>query len=467
MAWNVRKWLSSLGKQKRPRPVPMATVVIRVVDEQGRPIVGALVQMLNGESRVAADGLAQIDVPESTVRAAMSVSAVGYDSLDLMADLQANFVEVQLEATRRPVVRRTGAAMDLVKAAFGGLYDSDGTILYTPATSGAMATGRFDDWARVQTAHGCTHWLTGPYEGGVIYPGYAFECPNLLADPPALRAHFERILDTPAADGIGYGLIVMLDSGGPDPLPRIRQSWPIIRRALEGLKASVLLCPGYEVVVGDWHSWELDEAMKLGNELFPVEEGWVWGFHGSPGNGVGSRGGDRSRDPWRKWTWPVRSGAGFLTSKGEYTDDPNKADYIYGPGIGTSAEADKRDHPDPLGKWEGAENEFYLVGTGRMFTHLFFQLDRNDALLNLCDFRDETPGRCPYNRLKDFVERPGLGARGWRKMHVSAIETIVWYQFHEPERFKSMPGLARRVAAHCQAIGDAFGVPIGHGNGLP
>lgn len=353
---------------------------------------------------------------------------------------------------------------------FCNLRDSRDEVVYDPALAGALyqpgynLPTLFDEWVRVHQKNGTTYVFVGSFEGGLAYnsaDGAKMKWPNpdWRNNAPAIRAFIEKLLDTPGADGYGFGVVVFLDGGGPNPLDHIPQRWSVIAEALRGLQDNVILVPAWEPE--EWHDEEFNDAMlQYGKPLFP---GFTWFFHGWPGRGVmGEQ--NNPKSPWRKWQWPERNSQGQTIDKdtGQPTNDLSRMRWLGGEYVGPDAAIDQQNHPDPLGGWTTGEAEFYTEACGPMFSGLFYQTERNNNLLTGCDMNNED-GSCPYNRLMDYVMRCGAGMKGWRKIHMAAMEYTAWYEF----RKLLAPGQTAQVATYHKQVFDAFSVKFHCGNGLP
>ena len=101
----------------------------------------------------------------------------------------------------------------------GPHFDGNGRLIkgkglvYDPALSGMWAQDRptFERWLELHRRAGSTHLTIGPFDGGEIYGGSNIFSPNLVADPARLRDFVGELVHTPAADGLGFRLIVQLD----------------------------------------------------------------------------------------------------------------------------------------------------------------------------------------------------------------------------------------------------------------
>jgi hypothetical protein len=322
-------------------------------------------------------------------------------------------VPVVVEAT--PPVWRTGDALLDVKADFGSLRDAHGDLIYTPNTFGAMAVGRYDDWAARQRAAGLTHMVVGDFHPGA-YPGSPFDNPDMRS-PAKIREGLERILNTPSADGLGFTPIVMFDGGKYDdstPRERVDRDWPIILQGLtEGgrdLRPFIIPVPGWELITAsEWTSADISYALEWmhAHGLTHI------GVHNSPGRTA-------------------------ISSNPLEPDDP----------------------------WQGNESGSLNSHGGQWVELLLFQVDPprpRDHVVN-CDYHDESGG-CWSNRWYDAVLRVGTGYHGWRLLRPVLFETVVYWEFHgEPGADRAY---ARAVATAGAKVCSDLGVTCGFGNGLP
>jgi len=328
----------------------------------------------------------------------------------------------------------------------GGAHDDKlGRVIWTPALPGATTEVR-REWLAILQAAGATHVPIGPFEPGPVYPGVRWSNPDLQADADGIRALLVEILDA------GMIPVVFLDSGGRDPLPRIRRVYPVIRAALEGLERHVMTVLAWEPVVGDWRSYELSEAAKLWHRLAPE---FLVGFHGSPGRLVGSSNPVERDDPWRFWIWPQQHPNGDVV-----VDEKGRTQWHEGRVYGDAAEADKALHTHPLSHWGATESGFYKMAGGEWFSFALYQTPHGRDIYQDCDPNDE---RCWLDRWRDYVTRIGGGLNGWRAMPLVLWETTAY----EYMRGQSDEHDARVLASRAKRIADEAGVTVGYGNGFP
>lgn len=314
-----------------------------------------------------------------------------------------------------PVVaaRPTRADILNVQTNFCNLLDAAGNVMFTPMITGAN-DAQYADWMTRLREAGSTHIIMGPFTPGPVYPGVAWDNPDLEADTARLRAFIIKVLETPSANGRGFVPVIFLDGGGRAPRERIDRVWPRLARALEGLHQYLLVLPAWEPVIGDWSSAEVSYGLTRAHELFPQS---VLGYHGSPKRLVGSSNPPEPDDPWRS-----------------------------------------------------GEAEFYQAFGGQHIEVAFYQTEHGrDIYAGYCDPGDLLSGtpeqdRCWLNRWQDYVARIGAGLRGWRKLpQLVAFETVA-YEFF---RRQATSEQARMVADAMKRVCDKFAVTCGYGNGLP
>ncbi len=182
-------------------------------------------------------------------------------------------------------------------------------------------------------------------------------------------------------------------------------------------------------------------------------------WHGSPTRWVGSSNPGEPDDPWRRWSWPVRDANGDLTY---YIDDKGNRQVVYATGdrIGNDAEIDKAEHPDDLGKWGGAEAEFYKMAGGEFIDLVLYQAQADSIDAPNCDPAQED---CWLNRWADGVLRVGGGLNGWRVIPLCLAEGPA-YSFI---RGRSTPEQARAWAKAGGDYAKELGVTVSYMNGLP
>lgn len=304
-------------------------------------------------------------------------------------------------------------------------------LVYDPALSAMWANDRatFDRWLDLHRKAGSTHLTIGPFDGGEIYGGSNIFAPNLVADPPRLRAFVDELLHTPAADGRGFRLIIQLDGGRENPIPVINRDWPIIIDALRDLLSSCIVTPGWELITASpWRSSEYSYSLSM---LYAM--------------GVPIIGGHLS------------------IGRSAWSSNPVEAD-------------------DPA---QGAEMECWRKWGGEHVKILLFQFEppsagdghRCHVSINadmelLCDVHLPTQrpdGRmdgsaCYLNRGFDSMLRVGTGFHNWRRMAWCAFETVAWPTWHDA----APASHARHVATTIKReLADPLGLDIGFGNGLP
>jgi hypothetical protein len=303
-----------------------------------------------------------------------------------------------------------------IKADFGSLRDAHGDLIYTPNTFGAMAIGRYDDWAARQRAAGLTHMVVGDFHPGA-YPGSPFDNPDMRS-PAAIRAGLERILNTPSAEpGVGFTPIVMFDGGHYDdstPRERVDRDWPVILRGLtEGgrdLRPCIVPVPGWELIhASDWTSADISYALEWMHAHGLVHIA----VHNSPGRSA-------------------------ISSNPIEPDDP----------------------------WQGDEAGSFKTHGGQYVEALLFQADppRPRDHVVACDYHDES-GACWANRWYDAVLRVGTGYHGWRRLRPVLFETVVYWEFHDEPGADA--AYARAVATAGAKVCADLEVVCGFGNGLP
>lgn len=301
-------------------------------------------------------------------------------------------------------------------------------VLYDPALAGYWASAP-DTFARLLNIHrqnGTTHIVIGPFEGGEIYPGAAISNPDFLSNLPQLHEYVRTLVTTPAADGLGFRVIVQLDGGGPSPRQRIHAHWAAILDTLREYTASIIVSPGWELIhASEWSSADYSYALKtlytlrLSRPWFPIAA------HLSPGRSAWSSNPVEVDDPaqgaeaecWVKWG-------------GEHVDV-----FLY-----------QAEPPDPRDNPEGCRITFSGV-----------QL--------VCSQHTAPDGKttCWLDRTWDSLLRIGAGQRGWRKIPWVLFEHVAFPCYH----FNASPEWARTTATQVQHLATHLGVSIGFCNGLP
>lgn len=196
---------------------------------------------------------------------------------------------------------RSGNAVFDVRADFGSFRDKDGLLIYTPNTAGAIVSGRYDDWAKVQREAGLTHMVIGDFHPGA-YPNSPFENPD-WRDRDHICEYVWKILNTPSAEvGVGFTPIMMFDGGDyPDSAPkdRVNHDWPVILDAVQNchgqdLRDDVIVVPGYELIkASQWSSSDVSYALEWLGPRFPNIC-----VHNSPGRTALSSNPPQADDPW-------------------------------------------------------------------------------------------------------------------------------------------------------------------------
>lgn len=380
------------------------------------------------------------------------------------------------------VAWRCGEALKDIRADLGSMLDVHGDLMWTGNTAGAIVHGRWEDWAARMRAAGLTHVVVGDFHAGG-YPGFPVPNPDMVRDPAAIRAILERIQNTPAADGKGFTPIIQFDGGEyPDSTPdeRIERDWPVLEQAIKGdgsasqrdLNDCSIKSPGWELIkASPWPSRAMSHALT-----WMHAHGLKWlAVHNSIGRTAISSNPGEPDDPWRRWSWPLRDAAGQPVR-----DERGDIRYETGRRMGDDAEQDKREHPDPLGQWGGAEAESLQTNGGQFADFMFFQVDPPRPGQDLhCPYLNNSS--CFRDRFNDMVTRVGNGYHSWRKMIVVAFETMVYTAFHGPEHrdwYKPWAGsaaFARDVASALKEVCDRPMTPEGvmppvdckWGNGLP
>lgn len=328
------------------------------------------------------------------------------------------------------------------RGCLGNLRDARGWALWGSALSGAP-DDVFTDWMRRYRDAGCNNIITGGPEPGPIYPGIVhWDNPDWRSNPAALRAMLDRIIHTPAADGIGFGVTLFSDGGPRNPIPRLQQIFPTFSAAMEGMDDQIIVLPaGWEPVVGAYRSSEVSWALKQWHAYRPHSH---IGYHGSPTRLVGSSN-----------CAPVS-----VDDKNCIPNDP------------TDLKKGGYDFDDP---WKGGESEFYRSSGGEFIEWAFYQTphdgDGGHPLYKKCD-PDQEDGSCWLNRWQDYVTRIGGGFHGWRQLqpgHLVLFETCTY----EYTRGLMVNGhIANEqdcsdLARWGKEVADRNGVVVGFGNGFP
>lgn len=316
-----------------------------------------------------------------------------------------------------PPVRATGAQLLDYKGCLGTLRDSANRVVWTPALPGAPVDVRAE-WYQLLREAGCTHVPIGPFGPGPSYPGIvAWNNPDWLNDPAAIRGLVEELLNTPSADGLGFRPVIFTDGGPRNPKPRLQAFFPVLSQALEGLDDYVIVVPaGWEPVVGDFTSAEVSWALETWHAYRPRS---LIGYHGSPGRLVGSS---------------------------NCTPDT--------PGCAHGYEDD-----DP---WKGGEAEFYRSHGGEFISIALYQTPHGDALYRPCD-PDNEDGSCWANRFQDYVSRIGTGFHGWRVLTLVLFEVGTYETTHGRRPVADTRPVVRLGQQVCQK----WNAPCGYGDGLP
>lgn len=301
--------------------------------------------------------------------------------------------------------RRSADARVSIKASFCNLRDAAGRVMFSPFLA-PLAPAERQDWYDRWRADGCTHIVLSPT---CSYPGSPIPAFDWYGDPARFAALVREVLATPAADGLAFTPILILDGGGPNIRSRIAAYWQGIRDAVGEDASDVIVCPGWELVTaGEVSSAEYSDALETLHA-----HGWphIWAH--------------------------LSQGRAACSSNPVEPDDP----------------------------WQGAEAACWTSHGGQHVEGLLFQAETtrpDDDLLPL-----PTPyvwqGEGWLDRWNDVIPRVGLGINGWRRMHLCFFESQAYYYY----RGQSDSAFCKRLAARAQALADAYGCPVGMGNGLP
>lgn len=297
-----------------------------------------------------------------------------------------------------------------VEANFCNIFDDDGEAIFTAFLPQAETLGFYDRWIKKLVDAGSNHIAFSTFAAYRIDAHQYMASFNWLDQPERFAAFVKKVSETPGANGKAITPIIFLDDGGVNPLPRIRQYWPALAAAMKAngvINRCIIIC-GWEPVVGDWSSYELNEAMELQYQLFHVGTDAIFGWHGSPKRWVGSSN-------------PVQA------------DDP----------------------------WQGGEHTFADQFSGKHIELPFYQAEADSPILVHCDYMVED---CWTSRWYDGVIRYGQGINDWRKME--------WVCLAEGPAFlairKHVTSQEARIwATEGKKIGDMLGVKICFMNGLP
>lgn len=305
--------------------------------------------------------------------------------------------------------RPTRAELVNIKAGFCNTRDTLGRVIFDPFIASLDTAGR-RDWYANKRAHGYTHI--------VLSPRYAYYSPttpypipgkDMLDKPEEFAAFVREATQTPAADGKGFRVIVMLDDGAPDPMPRIDRYWMPLLDALEPMKDFIIICPGWELIkASDWTSADYSYALeRIGPRL--------------------------TVDDWEFWAHLSEGRAAFSSNPVE-PDDP----------------------------WQGAEKDCWYTHGGQYLTGLLYQSYAvHNGIPAVCDVASDS---CYLNRWADVVPRLRMGLNGWRIVHLCWFEATAYFYFQG----LATEGYSRDVATAAKDVARSFGVnAVSFGNGLP
>ena len=354
----------------------------------------------------------------------------------------------QLHAPVPAAPAASDAQLHHVLANFCNLTDSKGRVMFAPFYT-SLPDDERADWLKRYREAGSTHVVLSPVSG---YPGSPIAPRDLYGDPTAFVAFVREVMRAPSASGAGFVPILILDNGEPGIRGRIDTFWPGIRAALGADVDRVLVVPGWELVnASAASSADLSYALgKLHDLGFPH----IWNHLGQ-GRAAGSSNPGEPDDPWRRWSWPTRAADGSIAR-----DQAGKEIWNTGDAIGEAAEADKIAHPDPAGKWGGAEAPFWKIANGQYAEGLLYQSQSVRPNDDECNPADDG---CFLNRWEDVVPRLGNGMNGWRVVHLAYFEGPAYYYYRGQSDSAFAVRIANRVLAMCQK----YAVECGFGNGIP
>lgn len=311
------------------------------------------------------------------------------------------------------VPRATGADLLTYRGWLGGLRDSMGRVVWTPALPGAFPSV-IDEWLSLLRNAGVTHVPIGPFGPGPAYPGIvSWDNPDWRTDAASIRGLVETLLSTPSADGKGFRPVIFTDGGPRNPRPRLASFFPVLSQALEGLDPYVIVMPaGWEPVVGDFSSADVSWALETWHAMRPNS---VIGYHGSPTRLVGS---SNPLEP----------------------DDP----------------------------WQGGESIFYTSHGGEFIQIALYQTPHGDALYRPCTCPNAAQpfgheDECWLNRFEDYVARIGTGFHDWRVLPLVLFEVSTY----EVTRGQRTPAEGLAVVRAGKTVADKWSCPIGYGDGIP
>lgn len=253
-------WWSWLFRPRPPSPPPTCgvAVVVKAGTNSGATILGADVTVhwpgafLHG--RTNRDGyVAFSGVPRSKSGAVVPVFIVvirdDYVSYPEEPDLgRYEFYEqnqnVPIALQRECALRRP--SMDVHRGNFCNLRDRHGRVMFDPYLAALSAEDRADWYDRHRQA-GSTHLVLSPScaYNPEPWPGANF---NWIDQPARFAALVREVLATPAADGLGFMPVIILDSGDPGFRQRMDRSWRPIREALGADAADCRVVPGWELI---------------------------------------------------------------------------------------------------------------------------------------------------------------------------------------------------------------------------
>ena len=238
----------------RPKPQPLPTCGVAVITYRGRndglPIVGARVALAWGGGHALfgttnADGyVAFRAVAKAPVQVTVAVSAAGYLDYSGVYTFWAQNQDVQIALQLTSAPRRPAPALH--HGNFCNLWDAKGRIMFDPYIAALSAEDRADWYARHRQA-GSTHLVLSPScaYNPEPWPGANFDW---LDQPERFAALVREVLATPAADGLGFMPVIILDSGDPGFRERMQTSWRPIRAAIGVDAADCRVVPGWELV---------------------------------------------------------------------------------------------------------------------------------------------------------------------------------------------------------------------------
>lgn len=454
----------------QPQPVATRAIAAVVMQAGGQtPAAGLdakLADAVTGQAfrcavdpcRTNADGYVLFDPVTMGAEAVLELTGQGWVSGRFAFKVTEAMVDVQVAAVQEKPPAAPEATEDEIhniRANFCNLLDPKGRgAMFTPFY---ISLGQEDRlaWLKTQVAAGSNHVVMSPR---ISYPGSPFPSRDIYSQPDVFAAYVREVMAFPGANGKGLTPILILDDGELGIRDRIRQFWPGIRQALGDDARRVIVVPGWELVASSQAtSADLSYALKeLRAEAWPH----IW-VHLSPRRGAGSSNPGQPDDPWRVWSWPVRNPDGSLIMEDD-GEGGQRVKMEDGRGIGAAAEADKLAHPDPLGKWGGAESAFWKMEGGEVAEGFLYQ---SEAVRPDDDRCDAARADCWANRWEDMVLRFGTGFHGWRVMFLAYFEGPAYHFFRQPTA--EMSAFAVRIADQARAMCDKYRVACGYGNGIP